>query len=66
MSQSRCSLEPFFSPDEGLRAPLQNPPVPLILATLASPVITFNPGIMSVFYLILFPAGFSDIHLAHN
>ena len=26
----------------------------------------FTPGIMSAFYLILFPAGFSEIHPGHN
>ena len=33
-----------------------------MLATLAFLLIMFTPGIIPVFYLILFPAGFSDTH----
>ena len=33
-----------------------------MLAMLAFLLIMFTPGIMSVFYLILLPSGFSDIH----
>ena len=42
------------------------PPTPLTLATPAFPLIVFTPGIMPVFYLILLPAVFSDIHPGHN
>ena len=38
----------------------------LTLTMLAFPLIIFTPGIMSVFYLMLIPAGFSDIHPGHN
>ena len=71
LSQFRCLLEPknFLrghhppkSPAEGLRAS----PTPLVPATLAFLLIMFTPGIMYVFYLILFLAGFSDIHPGHN
>ena len=37
-----------------------DPPALLMLATLAFLLIMFTSGIMYVFYLILFPAGFSD------
>ena len=45
------------------------PPRPLALLTLtrlAFVLVMFTPGIMSVFYLNLFPAVFSDIHPGHN
>ena len=50
---------------EGLRVS-PGSPAPLTLTTLAFLLITFTPGIMSVFYLILFPASFSDKHPGHN
>ena len=53
---------PPKSPAEGHRAL----PVPLKLATIAFLLIMFTPGIMSVFHLIFFLAGFSDIHPGHN
>ena len=45
--------------------PPGSPPL-LTLSTLAFPLITFTPGIMPVFYLILFQAGFSDMQPGHN
>ena len=55
---------------EGLRAPPPphppDPPVSLTLATLAFLLTMFIPGMMSVFYLILFLADFSDLHCRHN
>ena len=67
MSQFRCSLDPKnflrgLCPAEGLRAST----TPLMPATLAFLLIMFTPGIIFVFYLILFPAGFSDIYPGHN
>ena len=50
---------------EGFRVP-PAPPALSASATLAFPLIMFTPGIMYVFYLILFPAGFYDIHPGHN
>ena len=57
LSQSRCSLEPKKTPD---------PLALLTLAMIAFLLIMFTPGIMSVFYLILIPASFSDIHPCYN
>ena len=37
-----------------------------MLVTLAFSLIMFTPWIMSDFYLILFPAGFSTIHPGHE
>ena len=66
LSQSRCSLKPkkfLKTPTEGVRAP----PDPLLtLATLAFLLIIFTCGIMPVFYPILVPAMFFDIHPGHN
>ena len=45
---------------------LPRPAAPLALTMLAFLLIMFTPEIMSVFYLILFPTGFSDIHRGHN
>ena len=53
---------PPKSPAEGFRAP----PTQLKPATPAFPLIMFIPGIMYIFYLILFLAGFSDIHPGHK
>ena len=64
LNQSRCSLKPinFLW---GLCPP--DPPAPplalLVLAMLAFLLIMFIYGIISVYYLILYPAGFSDTHL---
>ena len=41
----------------------ERPPDPVAPLTLSFPLIMFAFGIIFVFYLILFPAGFSDIHL---
>ena len=65
LNQSRCSLKPinFLW---GL-CPPDPPPTPplalLVLAMLAFLLIMFIYGIISVYYLILYPAGFSDTHL---
>ena len=64
LSQSRYSLEPKKTA-EGLRAP-PDPPALLTLAMLTFLLIMFTSGIISIFYLILFPAGFSGRHLGHN
>ena len=45
---------------------IPEPLAPLTLAMLAFLLIMFTPGIISTFYLILFPADFSDIHPGHN
>ena len=50
---------------EELRAPPDDP-VLLVLTVLAFPLIMITIGIMPVFYLILFLAGFCDIHPGHN
>ena len=50
---------------EVLRVPPE-PPVLLMFATLTFLLNMFTLGIMSVFYLIFFPVGFSDIHHGHN
>ena len=66
LSQSRYSLELKNSP---LLRGSEHPPDPsvlLTLATLAFPLIMFTTGIMYVFYLILFLAGFSDMHPGYN
>ena len=42
------------------------PPALLTLATIGFPLIMFTAGIISVFYLTLFPAGFPDILPGHN
>ena len=55
-----CSLEP-----KNLEC-LADLSAPFALDTLAFPMIMFTPRIMSVFYLILFTAHFSVIHLRHN
>ena len=44
----------------------QDPPVLLLPAKLVFLLIMFTPGIMPVFYLVLFSAGFSDMHHGHN
>ena len=60
---------PPETPAEGLRALTRQPsppqPAPLMFATLAVTLIMFSPG-MSVFYLILLSAGFSEIYPGHN
>ena len=74
LSQTRCSLEPrkCLRGQSTLNLLLRGseypgvPPALLMLATLAFLLIMFTCGIIFVFYLILFPAGFSDIHLGHN
>ena len=66
LSQSRCSSEPkVFSLLRGSECP-PDPLALLMLTTLAFLLIMFTPGIMYVFYLILFPADFSDIHPRYN
>ena len=42
------------------------PPTLLMLATVAFLLFMFTPGVMSGLYLILFPAGFSDIYPGYN
>ena len=74
LSQSRCSLEPKnflrgLHPLNPLLRGSEHPPEPpalLTLATIAFPLIMFTAGIISVFYLTLFPAGFPNIHPGHN
>ena len=70
LSQSRCSYSLKCNP---CCRPHSTPLYPSALLTFvmsAFLLIMFTPGIMSVFYLILFPAGFFfffffDIHLGH-
>ena len=45
--------------------PTPDHPAPLTFDTLAFPWSMFTSGIISVFYIILFPTGFSNIHLQH-
>ena len=52
-------------PTEGLRVTPEPSPI-LMLVVPAFPLIMFTPRIMFVFYLILFPAGFFDMHPGHN
>ena len=61
-----------FSYSKGLRdsehphtPPTPDHPAPLTFDTLAFPWSMFTSGIISVFYIILFPTGFSNIHLQH-
>ena len=53
------------TPTNGLNAP-PDPPAPFTLAAFAFLLIMCTPGIMSVFYLSLFPARSSDTHPGHN
>ena len=72
-SQSRCFLEPktFLRGLSPVKLPLRGSehppdhPAPFTLTMLAF-LLMFISGIMSVFYLILFLAGFSDTHPGHN